>query len=110
MSENLKYCLKDLEYASKIKCEKTRKYLLIYLSKSPKYYLALKEIAINIIKGNVDIDNKTKKKLSKHKKNIYSLILKNKPYLRDRKKLVIQSGGWLWIIPLITSIIDLVLK
>jgi hypothetical protein len=110
MSENLKYCLKDLEFVSKIKCEKTQKSLLMYLSKSPKYYLALKEIALNVIKGNVDIDNKTKKKLSKHKKNIYSLVLKNKLRSRNRKKLVIQSGGWLWIIPLITSIIDLALK
>ncbi len=110
MSENLKYCHKDLEFVSKIKCENTQKILLMYLAKSPKYYLALKEIALNVIKGNVYINNKTKKKLSKHKKNIYSLVLKNKLYSRDRKKLVVQSGGWLWIIPLITSIIDLALK
>jgi len=79
------------------------------MCKSPKYHLALKEIAVNIIKGNVNTDSQTKSKLKKHKKIICSFV-KNKNCLNKRKKLVVQSGGWLWFIPLITSIIDLALK
>lgn len=109
MSQNLRNCLKDLEFVSKVKCSKTQKSLLRYMSKSPKYYLALKEIAVNIIKGNVSADSRTKTKLKRHK-NVICAIAKNKNCLNKRKKLVIQSGGWLWFIPLITSIIDLVLQ
>lgn len=109
MSQNLRTCLKDLEFVSKIKCNKTKKGLLTYMSKSPKYYSALREIALNIIKGNAQIDDKSKKRLKRHRKDIYDLA-KNKNCLTKRKKLVIQSGGWLWLIPLISSVIDLMLR
>jgi hypothetical protein len=109
MSENLRNCLKDLEFVSKIKCNKTQKKLLTYMSKNPKYYLALREITLNVIKGNAQIDDKTEKRLSKHKKDILELV-KSKNSLAKRKKLVVQSGGWLWLIPLISSVIDLVLR
>ncbi len=109
MSQNLMNCLKDLEFVSKIRCHKTQKKLLTYMSKNPKYYLALREIALNVIKGNAKVDDKTKRKLKKHKKDIYDYV-KTKNCLNKRKKLVVQSGGWLWLIPLISSVIDLVLK
>ncbi len=74
MSQNLRNCLKDLEFISKIKCNKTQKYLLKYMSKNPKYYIALREIALNVIKGNVETDKKTKKRLRRNKKVIYNLV------------------------------------
>ncbi len=37
------------------------------MSKSPKYYIALREIALNVIKGNVETDKKTKNRLRKCK-------------------------------------------
>jgi hypothetical protein len=83
--------------------------LLTYMAKNPKYYLALREIALNVIKGNAQVDDKTKRRLSKHKKSIYELV-KSKHSLAKRKKLVIQSGGWLWLIPSISSVIDLLLR
>jgi hypothetical protein len=107
MSQNLRNCLKDLEFVSKIKDSKTQKNLLKYISNSPKYHMALKEIAVNVIKGNVKTNIKTKNKLRKHKK-VISELAKSKNCAAKRKKLVIQSGGWLWIIPLITSLIELV--
>jgi len=64
--------------------------------------MALKKIAVNVIKGNVKTNTKTKKKLKKHKKVICELT-KTKNCTTKRKKLVIQSEGWLWIIPLIIS-------
>ena len=109
MSQNLRNCLKDLEFVSKIKCNKTQKNLLKYMSKSPKYYIALREIAINVIKGNVETDKKTKNRLRKSKKVICDLV-KTKNCLAKRKKLVVQSGGWLWLVPLISSVIDLLSK
>ena len=27
---------------------------------------------------------------------------------KDRKKLVVQSGGWLWLLPIVSSIIELI--
>ncbi len=109
MSQNLRNCLKDLEFVSKIKCNKTKKNLLKYMSNSPKYYMALREIALNVIKGNVGTDKKTKNRLRKNKRVICELV-KSKNCLSKRKKLVVQSGGWLWLVPLISTVIDLVLQ
>jgi hypothetical protein len=44
------------------------------MSKNPKYYIALREIALNVIKGNVETDKKTKKRLRRNKKVIYNLV------------------------------------
>ena len=108
MSVNLKKHFKDLEFVSKIKCPKTKKALMKYIAKDPKIYKALREIAINIIEENMLIDKKTKNKLSKHEKAIYGLCKQSKLSANQRKKLVVQSGGWLWILPLVTSVIDLI--
>jgi hypothetical protein len=70
MSQNLRNCLEDFEFISKIKDSKTQKKLLKYISNSPKYHMALKEIAVNDIKGNVKTNPKRKNKLKKHKKVI----------------------------------------
>jgi hypothetical protein len=70
MSQNLRNFLKDLELISKIKDSKTQKNLLKYISNYPRYYMALKKIAVNVIKGNVKTNTKTKKKLKKHRKVI----------------------------------------
>ncbi len=67
--------------------------------------MALKEIAVNVIKGNAKTNTKTKNKLKKHK-NVICELTKSKNCTTKRKKLVIQSGGWLWIIPLMTSLTE----
>ena len=100
--------LRDLEVVSNIKCNETKIALLKYLSNDPRIFKALKEIALNIIEGHMTIDKKTKKKLSKHKEIIYAICNKSKVSAKDRKKLVVQSGGWLWILPIVSSIIDLI--
>ena len=108
MSVHLKKHFRDLEFISKIKCPKTKKALMQYIAKDPKIYKALREIALNIIEGNVTIDKKAKNRLSKHKKTIYGICKRSKVSAKQRKKLVVQSGGWLWILPLVTSVIDLI--
>ena len=108
MSTNLKKYFRDLEFVSKIKCKKTKLALMKYLANDPKMYTAVREVALNVIKGNVELDKKTKSKLSKHKKNIYGLCNNKRICAKNRKKLVVQSGGWLWILPVVSSIIDLI--
>ena len=108
MSVHLKKHFRDLEFVSKIKCQKTKKALMQYIAKNPEIYKALREIALNIIEGNISIDKKSKNRLLKHKKTIYGICKKSKVSAKQRKKLVVQSGGWLWILPLVTSVIDLI--
>ena len=107
MSENLRKSISDLDFVSRIKCPKTKKVLLKYLAKSPKYFLALREISNNIIKGHLPIKGNKKNKLKKYKKNIVQLAKASKNS-KNRKSLVVQSGGWLWIVPIVSGIIDLI--
>ena len=104
MSKHLLSCFKDLELISKYN-EKDRQKLLKILSKNPKYYLGLKEIAVNLIKGNINLEPKVKRKLLKQRKVIRKFTKKNNKI--QRKKIVIQSGGWLWILPIIQGILSL---
>jgi hypothetical protein len=106
MSDNLQKCIRDLEFVSKISCVRTQRAVLRYLSKNPKFCRAVKEIAVNVIKGNIDLNEQTLNKLRPHKKLLRKLISK-KTNKTKRKELVIQSGGWFWLIPVITGIIDL---
>ena len=92
MSERLRNCLTDLEFISKLK-PKTRKIVLKELAAIKKdYYLALKEIAKNTVKRNIDI---SKTKLSKKaKQNILSLA--HNKSKKQRKKLLVK--WWLDIL------------
>jgi hypothetical protein len=68
MSQNLRN-LKDLEFVSKIKCNKSSKNLFKCMFRSPKHYIALREIAINVIKDNAETNKKTKNRLRKKLKS-----------------------------------------
>ena len=100
MSDNLKKHFRDLEFINKIKDKKVKKNLLKYISKNPKIYLAIKEIGLNVIEGNI------KTKLSiKNKK--YLTNFKKKKSLTQCKKIV-QTGGWLWLIPIAITAYDII--
>lgn len=99
MSVNLKAHLPLLEIISAIKDRKLQLALLKYYSKNKKFQSALKEISKNVIKGNVKLSNYKRRKLSKFKSNIYSIAYENKP------KKIVQTGGWLWVIPIIASLL-----
>ena len=64
MSKNLRSTLIELNFVANIKSKKLQKQLLTYLSKIKKYRLAIREIALNLIKGNIKIDKPIKLKLS----------------------------------------------
>jgi hypothetical protein len=100
----LKYFVKDLQFATKIGCEETVKCLLRYLSKNPKFFLALKEILNKIFNSEIIIDNEIKEKLRKYKKILYRIA--QDKCANDRKKLVAQSSGFLHLLfPIIEPLI-----
>src|SRR5258708_3029237 len=109
MSQNLQKSLKDLKFISKIKCPKTKKVLLRYFSTQLRIYNALRELCLNIIKDNFGLDRKNVNHLSKYKRIIRSIATKSKPKARERKRLIVQSGGFLsYLIPLALSFIELI--
>ena len=106
MSENLRKLLADFQFISKIDCIKTRKVLLDYISKKPKYFKALKEISKNIISGNIKKPKSCKRFLTtKDRKSI--LKLSTAKSAKKSKSLIVQSGGWMWVIPIVSEIISL---
>ena len=114
MSHNLQTCLKELKLVMNIKDQNKRSIVLNFLSHKNCIYLALREIAMNIVKQNIPLTKRQTNRLSPYAKVIKSLStgVKNK---RIKRKLVVQSGGFLpWLIPLIgtaiTTAIDLIKK
>src|SRR5882757_2590978 len=104
MSNNIINCIEKLKFIASVKDEKLRKKLLVTLSDNCLYN-ALNEIAINTVKGNVKLSKKETKKLKKFKFQIKKLSCKTNDS-RKKKKLIIQSGGFLPIlIPAVASII-----
>ena len=68
-------------------------------------YKALREIAHNTIKGNVKLNKYQKAKLKPYSRTLEELCTSTK-CLKRRKKLVVQSGGFLPIlIPAVASLI-----
>jgi len=104
MSVNLRKCMNKLKMIASIKDEKTRKNVLSKIS-DDCLYKALHEIAVNTVAQKVPLSAKLKKSLRKHKIKIKKLSCKTNNK-KKRKKLVIQSGGFLPIlIPAVASII-----
>jgi len=102
MSSNLRKALIELNFVASIKNKKLKKQLLSYLSKNIKYRLAIREIALNLIKGNLKLKQSIKLKLIKHKKQILGA---NKNL---NHKYVVQSGGWLpLIIPVVAALLNI---
>lgn len=104
MSKNLKSCIEKLKFIAQIKNPLLRKKLLTQISDNCTYQ-ALHEIAVNTVKGKVKLSNNQKRKLNKYKKLLHALSKPTKD-LKKKKKLTIQSGGFLPIlIPTVASII-----
>ena len=108
MTNNLNNCIEKLLIISKIKDPNLRKKVLVEVS-DDCLYKALKEIAINTVGNKVPLTKVIKNQLKKYRKNIIDLS-KNTQNKIKRKKLVVQSGGFLPIlIPAIASIITTLL-
>ena len=107
MSENLIRNLQLLELISKIRNRKLRQDVL--KDQASKLYKAIKEISINLMKGNIQLSQRDKKRLYKYRREIVE-IAEN----ANSKRIAIvtsQTGGFLPIIiplvaQLVTSLID----
>ena len=103
MSENLKKCIPLLFFIADIKDKNLQKSVLKYYSRYRKISFALREICRNIIKGNIKLNKHKKSKISKYKSNIYKLASSK----HSNKKHIQQVGGWSWLFPMISGILNI---
>lgn len=83
---------------------KKQKELLKQFGKKECFYLALKEIARNLIKGNIKVSEKQRKLLNKHRKVIVNLACKENK--KNRIKTVSQVGGFMGVaLPLVLTLV-----
>jgi len=110
MSKSLKKSFHFLNLLSKIKNEKKRKDLLKEISDDDTIFSALSEIARNQVKGNIKLNKKQSHHLKKHSKTIKGFCCKKIP-LNKRRKLIVQSGGFLPILlPLVAGVLGSILN
>ena len=99
MSANLKKYLPVLLTLADIRDKKLSAALLKYYSKKVNFRKALREISRNVIKGNVPLSKHRKARIRQFRDNIYSVA--RSPDQRH----IVQTGGWLWLIPTIASLL-----
>ena len=98
-----------MKIISKIRDAQLRKRILSEIA-DDCLYKALHEIAVNTVKRNVPLSRPAKISLRKYKLHIQNLARKTKNK-KLRKRLVIQSGGFLPIlIPAVASILGALLN
>ena len=108
-SHKMNHLERNLEYLKILSfCSKTNKNLIV--KKGTKDLInTLNECAINTLNGNIRISNKNKSKLKRFKYPLRKLVRNKK--ISDKKKILIQEGGFLqYILPgaitLITTLIE----
>lgn len=105
----LKRVLECLPTISKIAKAKTLTKRLQLLKEARNcIYFAISEITLNILRGNIKISPQKTKKLQAHKVAIRKIASKEIS-LPTRKKLILQSGGFLptLLIPALTILADI---
>jgi len=96
--------MEKLKIISKIRDSQLRKRVLSEIA-DDCLYKALHEIAVNTVKRNVPLSRPAKISLRKYKFHIQNLARKTKDR-KQRKSLVVQSGGFLPIlIPAVAAIL-----
>lgn len=104
-SANLKKCLDELKTVSQISNKDKQRKMLVKLSKNNCFYEAIREASVNTLAGNVPIDEKTKRKLSKHA-SVMKLYKRKRTQAKSKTKLISQSGGFLGVlIPILASVL-----
>lgn len=109
MSRNLARCCPYLCLTCKTHSKSIRKCLMKDCGLKPEnVYDAYREIAVNLVEGNIPLDGRLKKILRRHKKEILNLT-KNRKYkcIKNRKKVLEQSGGYMtYLIPLVLNLLS----
>lgn len=77
---------------------------------NPDFLNCICECAKNILNGNVPLNSKQTNKLEKHKHHLRTLI--NKRLTKDRKKKILQRGGFLpaLLAPIAASLVGPLVK
>lgn len=110
MSKNLLAMVAHLEVIASIKSSRIRNKVLQEFADNLKIYDALREIALNTIKGRVPLNDNQKKKLRKYKKVFLGLAKKTNSK-KAKRQLVVQSGGFMsLLIPIITGLVSALSK
>jgi len=102
-------CLPTIEKIARCRSNKRRADLLREAKNC--IFFAISEISLNVLNGNIRVSSYRKKQLKPHSSKIRK-IADRKISLPLRKKLIIQSGGFLssLLIPSITLLADLVAR
>jgi len=104
MTNNLRECMKDLLLLSKYK-KPRRDVVLEHLANKECIWNAIREIAHNVIRKNIKLKRKQKKRLNKYSKVIKGIANGTNNKGR-RKRLLQQTGGFIqWLIPVIATLL-----
>ena len=103
MSSLLRNYYKQLEFIAKIKNKRVRDGILRQMSDDDKFFNVIREIVENTVKKNIPMKKKEKRLLKKHKRILLQFIKPSIPS-KHKKRLVVQSGGFLPILfPILAS-------
>lgn len=79
----------------------------LLLNASNKNLKAIAEICLNLIRGNIELDYKTKAKLKKYEKPI-ALLANRRTSLKRKKKILNQKGSAAFLAPLASLALPLI--
>jgi len=114
-SKVLQECMPVLRLVASIKNPTLRKQVLLDATRNPEtlkcLYMALHELALNTVKGHIPLSPKLKERLRRAKQGIHIKALATPSNRQNKRRLVVQSGGWIPIVApiaaaVITKIID----
>lgn len=106
----LKRVIECLPTIKKIaKCRSLKRRIELLNEARDCIFHAISEISLNVLNGNISLTPYRRNKLKNHKNKIRKIALKTTP-LAEKKKLIIQSGGFLpsLLIPSITLLADII--
>jgi len=109
MSDNLRACLLILKAISRIKNYKARQKILNEFNGEECIYKAIKEMAVNVVNGNIKLSRIQRTKLAKYKSFIKEAAKPTNSKLK-RKRVIVQSGGFLpYLVPVVLSLLSSIL-
>ena len=89
--EGVRKCLPTLKKLAQAKTKKERNQLL-KKAKSCIYY-SISDISKNTLNGNIPLSSDQKKLIAKYKAQLRRLARKSRVPLKERKQIVLQTGG-----------------
>ena len=110
-SKVLQECLPVLKVIASVKSPALRKQVLQDATRNPEtlkcLYIALHELAVNTVQGHIPLRTKDKQKLRRSRQATHIKTLATPSNRYNKRRLVVQSGGWLPIVlPIAGAIIS----